>query len=158
MIGAWVAVIVCGAAAAASAVALATPAARPTHTVIVSPTFTPDQVAAAKKQACDAWERASTVMAEAGGVVAKAPRDWGDPVRREAIAAEARIYLVEGSYLRSQIAPATPAELTAPLHDYFVASADMENATMQMQGHARSAAIDRANIATRQANSVCGLS
>lgn len=152
------AVIVSAIAAAVSAAALATPAKVPVHTVIVSATFTAEQIGAAKKQACDAWAIASEVLAQAATAVADAPRGWTDPVKQQALAAEARSTLVETAYLRSNIRPETPAELRKPLDDYLVATSDQEDATTHMRGHARNDAIDRVNDATERANVVCGIS
>ncbi|MGO9101419.1 MAG: hypothetical protein ACLP9Y_18980 [Mycobacterium sp.] len=158
LIASWGAVIVCGGAAVTSAIALTTPGGRPVHTVIVSPTLTREQVAAAEKRTCDAWQLTSTRMAEAGNAVASAPHGWDDARKREAIAAEARTTLVETAYLQTQMGPATPREITVPVHDYLVASFDMENATMHEKGYARNDAIDRVNAATNKVNAACGMS
>lgn len=158
LVAAWAVVVVCGGGAVVSGIALATPAARPSHTVIVSPTFTADQVSAAKAVACQAWERASNASAEGGRVVAKAPRGFDDPAKQEALALEARTNLIQMAYLRSRIGAATPVELTAPIGDYLRAIADLEHAAANRRGNARNEAINRVNVATRQVNAVCGLS
>lgn len=152
---AWIAVAVCGAAAAISGFTLAQPAARPVHTVLVSPTFTTEQIAAAKKQACAAWDIAATKLVAVATDVAHAPHGWNDPVKREAVAAEARTILVEIAYLRTQLSPATPAELAMPIHEYVVASFDQENATLHLKGSARNEAIDRGNAAADRVDAVC---
>lgn len=154
---AWVAVVVCGAAAAISAFTLAQPTARPVHTVLVSPTFTTEQIAAAKKRACAAWDVTATKLDAAATDVANAPHGWNDPVKREAVAAEARAILVEIAYLRTQLSPATPEELTIPIHEYIVASFDQENATLHLKGSARVEAIRRGNAAAARLDAVCGL-
>jgi hypothetical protein len=155
---AWLAVAVCGAAAAISGFTLAQPTARPVHTVLVSPTFTTEQIAAAKKQACAAWDVTATKLVAAATDVADAPRGWNDPVKREAVAAEARAILVEIAYLRTQLSAATPPELTIPIHEYVVASFDQENATLHLKGSARNEAIDRGNAAAGRVDAVCGSS
>ncbi|MDP7732918.1 hypothetical protein [Mycobacterium sp. TY813] len=128
------------------------------NTVIVSPSFSAEEIAAAKKLACQAWEVTSARMAAASGDVAHAPRGWNDPSKREAVAAEARITLVETAYLETQISPAAPQELTHPIHDYLVASYDIEHETLLLHGRARNDAIDRVNEATDRVDAVCGLS
>lgn len=156
--GAWLAVIVCGLAAAVSGFALWQPTVRPVNTVIVSPSFTSEEIAASKKRACDAWNPVATRLAEAGGDVAHAPRGWNDPVKREAVATEARVTLVETAYLQTQLDPATPQQLSQPIHDFFVATYDMENETLHLRGRARNEAIDRINAAVDRVDAVCGRS
>ena len=155
--GAWLAVIVCGTAAALSGFTLSRPTARPVNTVIVSPSFSAEEIAAAKQRACQAWDLAATRIVAAGADVAHAPRGWNDPVKREAIITDARVTLVETAYLNSQIGPATPQEVTQPIHDYLVATYDIQHETLLLHGRAVDAAIDRANDHTHQVDAVCGL-
>ncbi|WP_301149874.1 hypothetical protein [Mycobacterium simiae] len=128
------------------------------NTVVVSPSFSAEEIAVSKKRGCEAWEITSQRMVAAGGDVAHAPRGWNDPVKREAVISEARITLAETAYLQTQVGPAAPQELTQPLHDYLVASFDMLHETLLLHGRARNDAIDRINAATDRVDAVCGVS
>ncbi|BBX88233.1 hypothetical protein [Mycolicibacterium aubagnense] len=158
VVAAWVAVAAAAAAVAVSAVNLSTPQAAPVHTTVVPAgpaTYTTDQVAAAKQQTCAAWKTASAQMAGASNAAADAPPNWSNPDTKNALAAEARTTLAESAYLRSQIGDATPLELTGPIHDYLVASFDMEHWTMRRNGPNRHEAIGRSNIAANKVDAAC---
>lgn len=158
VVSAWVAVAAAAAAMAVSAVNVSTPQAAPVHTVVVPTgpvTYTADQVAAAKQQTCAAWKTASAQMASSSNAAADAPPSWSNPDTQNALAAEARTTVAESAYLRSQIGDATPPELTGPIHDYLVASFDMEHWTMRRNGPNRHEAIGRSNIAADKADAAC---
>jgi hypothetical protein len=153
------ALVVTAGAAMFSAVMLARPAPAAVHTIVMpppAPVYSAEEVAAARAQVCKAWEVTSTAMAQATRSAAAAPAEWDDPLTREAHGYEARIALVESSYLESQLAPATPGELASAIHTYLVATFDQEDATMRKMGSQVNAAIDRGNAAIDRVNVACG--
>jgi hypothetical protein len=158
---ACLALILALAAAVFGGVVLARPVVPVAETVMVvppaPPTFSPAEVAAAKQQACAAWNTASTTSARAGDAVTNAPKDWNNPVTQDAVGVEARTNLTQSTYLRGQIVAATPPEIAGPIHDYLVAIFDQEDATMRRMGSQVDAAIDRENAATDTVNAACGL-
>jgi hypothetical protein len=158
---ACLALILALAAAAFSGVVLARPVVPVSETVMVvppdPPTFSPAEVAAAKQQACAAWNTASTTSARGGDAVTNAPKDWNSPIFQDAVVFEARTNLTQSTYLRGQVGPATPPEIAGPIHDYLVAIFDQEDATMRRMGTQVDAAIDRENAATDKVNAACGL-
>jgi hypothetical protein len=94
-------------------------------------------------------------MDEASTAVAGAPKDWNAPETQQALAHEARVIMVESSYLRHHLPSATPTDVRAGIDEYLAASIDMENATAHRQGKTRDAAIDRANEAESKVTAAC---
>lgn len=157
--GAVTALIVTAGAALFSGVMLARPAPAALHTMVMpppAPVYSAEEIAAARQKVCEAWEVTSTTMAQATRNAAAAPADWDDPLTREAHGYEARIALVESSYLESLLAPAAPVELASAIHAYLVATFDQEDATMRKMGSQANAAIDRGNAAIDRVNAACG--
>ena len=128
-----------------------------THSAPTSAAAGPDagQVAAARTKACQLWSTSANVMDEASTAVARAPKDWNAPETQQALADEARVILVESSYLRHHLPPETPSEVRAGIDEYLAASFDMENATAHRKGKTRDAAIDRANEAESKVTAAC---
>jgi len=157
--GAVTALLFTASAAVLSAVILARPAPAALHTVVVpppAPVYSAEDIAAARAQVCHAWEFTSTTMAQATRNAAAAPAEWDDPLTREAHGYEARIALIESSYLESQLVPATPMELASAINAYLVATFDQEEATIRKMGSQANAAIDQGNAAIDRVNSECG--
>jgi hypothetical protein len=158
---ACLALILALAAAVFGGLVLARPVVPVAETVFVvppaPPTFSPAEVAAAKQQACAAWNTAATATAHAAEVLAGAPGDWNNPIFQDAVGVEARTNLTQTAYLRGQVGPATPPEIAVPIHDYLVATFDQEDATMRRMNSQRNAAIDTLNAATDKVDAACGL-
>ncbi|MEB3980167.1 hypothetical protein OQ968_02690 [Mycobacterium sp. 663a-19] len=112
-------------------------------------------MAAARTTACQLWSTSANVMDEASTAVARAPKDWNAPETQQALTDEARIVMVESSYLRHHLPSATPSDVRAGIDEYLAASIDMENATAHRQGKTRDAAIDRANEAEGKVTAAC---
>jgi hypothetical protein len=120
-------------------------------------TIAPDagQIAAARTKACQMWRTSANLMDDATNVVAQAPKNWSAPETQEALAAEARVVMVESAYLRHNLPAETPSDVRAAIDEYLVASVDMENATARRKGSARDIAINQANQAESKITTAC---
>lgn len=127
------------------------------HSQTASATVAPDvgQIAAARTKACEMWRTSANLMDNATNAVAQAPKNWNAPETQEALAAEARLVVVESAYLRYNLPAETPSDVRATIDEYLSASADMENATTHRKGSARDAAISQANQAESKITTAC---
>ena len=113
------------------------------------------QLASARTKACEMWRTSANLMDNATNAVAQAPKNWNAPETQEALAAEARLVVVESAYLRYNLPAETPSDVRATIDEYLSASADMENATTHRKGSARDAAISQANQAESKITTAC---
>ncbi|MBE5507632.1 hypothetical protein [Mycobacteroides abscessus] len=157
----WKYRLVVGAAAVLAVLALtltiikwSTP--RPTGVVTTvtasAPTYPEDQVAAAKKDACDAVERANGPLTEAAKNAWAAPPST--PESALAVTEFQKVALVEVGYLESKIRPETPVPVRDAVRDYTAAiSAAVDAVT---RGVPAASSVDRVKEAGAQIDKTCG--
>jgi hypothetical protein len=118
----------------------------------------PNDVATAKKAACDAWAAASAAMVAARQPFVDSPPNWNDPLTVRALAQAQAGILIQVEYLRQHVSPATPAEVAGPIGDYIRASIDLAALDGQHQSAAvANAAADRGVAAAAKVRTACGL-
>lgn len=118
----------------------------------------PDDVAAAKKAACDAWSAASAAMVAARQPFIDSPPNWNDPVTVNALAQAQAGILIQAEYLRQHVTADTPAEVAGPIDDYIRANIDLAALDGQHQSAAvANAAADRGVAAAAKVRAACGL-
>jgi hypothetical protein len=105
---------------------LAKPAPAPTTTTVTAapPTYPPDQVAAAKKESCDASLNATHAMTAATNQYGNTPNPSTSPEGRAALANAQNVVMVETTYLELHTPPATPPEVGDPTREYIKAARD----------------------------------
>jgi hypothetical protein len=120
------------------------------------------EIAAARKDACDAWTAASTSM-----VATRQPFldktqpgltwDWNDPVIASALAQAQTGILAQVEYLGQHVPPAAPAEVAVPIREFISANVDLIALDGQRQPAAASnAAAGRSNAAAAKIRTACG--
>lgn len=149
-------------ATAAAAVALASPIAPAQHTVNVVPPppaeYGNAEVQAAKGSACSAWEQAALATAAASkerAAVAPAPGSIYE--RFGARATEKRVGMAEISYLRTQIEPAAPEAVVAPIEAWIASEIDRLHFVNMRDWPAASTALKRGNDLVDVIAPACGL-
>jgi hypothetical protein len=98
-----------------------TPAA--TTTTVTAPpppprSYSPDQVAAAKKEACDASNTASASINAAQGNYLAASKDRQSPQYQPALANFQLVAMLETQYIQQHLPPATPKNMQDATNDY----------------------------------------
>jgi hypothetical protein len=156
--------IVAVAAAVVAGIALArAPVAAPPQTAPASipsapPVPSAAAVAAAKKEACDAWKGASNAMVAQRDPFVSSPPEWTNPVTIGALTqAEAGI-VIQVEYLRQHLPADAPADVAGPIGEYIAASLDMAAGDGQHQSESvANAAADRGRAAAAKIRAACGL-
>ncbi|MGY1994320.1 hypothetical protein [Mycolicibacterium fortuitum] len=137
------------------------PVAAPSNPQPASPTApspTSAEIVAAKNAACGAWDEASKAMIIARQPFLDAPPDWANPVTAAALGQAQSGILIQVEYLRQQLGPAVPPEITAGINEFNRANIDMVALDGQHQpAAAANAAADRSNAAARKLRAACGL-
>jgi hypothetical protein len=126
----------------------------------VEPSPASAEVAAARKEACDAWAAAGPAAMASRQAFADLPNgfSWSDPnVSALLTQAEAGV-LTQMEYLRLHTRAATPAEVAGPIQDYVAAAIDL----VALDGQHASAAVanaaaDRVTEAMNKIRAACGL-
>jgi hypothetical protein len=119
-------------------------------------------VAAAKKEACDAWNAAfTTIVTVRQPFVDKtqpgAVFDWNDPLIGFTLAQAQAGILAQLEYLRGHLAPATPPEVARPVRDFVAATSDVIAADGQHQPTPlANTAAERFNAAVTKIRAACG--
>jgi hypothetical protein len=156
--------VVAVAAAVVAGIALArAPAATPPQIEPASPPSAPPApsaavVAAAKKEACDAWSAAAAAINAARHPFILSPLDWNDPATIGALTGAEAGIVVQVEYVRQHVRPETPPEVGRPIFDYIAAAIDTVAADGQHQpaGSANAAAL-RSSAAAGKIQAACGL-
>lgn len=121
-------------------------------------TSSPDQIAAAKREACDAWSAAASAINAARHPFVVAPPNWDDPVTASALVQAESSIAIQVAYVRQHIPSATPAEVATPIADYLSAAIDTAAADGQHQPDSvANAAADRSGAATKKIKAACGI-
>lgn len=138
------ALVLATAAVVMSAVKLAEPAPMATTTTVTAapagPTFTPDQVAAAKKQACDAFDSADGPITSSQRDFYAARLDRNSPQYQQMLSNWQTVSAVEAEYTRAHLTPATPPAVTDAIN------ADLRALAALVDGNTRGVPDDQANI------------
>jgi hypothetical protein len=126
----------------------------------VEPSPGPAEVAAARKEACDAWAAAGPAAMASRQAFVDLPDGWtwNDPnVRALLTQAEAGV-LTQMEYLRQHTRAATPAEVAGPIQDYIAAAIDLVALDGQhVSAAVANAAADRGTAAAAKIRAACGL-
>ena len=138
------ALVLATAAVVMSVVKLAEPAPVATTTTVtaapVGPTFTPDQVAAAKKQACDAVDTADGPITSSQRDFYAARLDRNSPQYQQMLSNWQTVSAVEAEYTRGHLTPATPPAVADAIN------ADLGALAALVDGNTRGVSDDQANI------------
>lgn len=155
--------VIAAAATVGTAVALGSPITPAQHTVNVSPPPSPAdyssaEVLASKTTACEAWEQAAlTTAAAARARAAVAPGEGAMDARFDARANEKRVSMSQVSFLRTQIEPAAPEDIVAPISAWIASEIDRLHFVNMRDWPAASAALQRGNDLVDVIAPACGL-
>jgi hypothetical protein len=118
------AVVLAVAAAVMGALAWARPDPAPVTTTVTpaAPTYSSEEVSAARDEACAAAKSVVASVYEASVPVVAALPNRDSPEYKAALANEQAVVLVEMEYLRLHTPPATPREIADPMGDYIDAT------------------------------------
>src|SRR4029077_14717852 len=125
--GVWVisgaAVVLGGSAGVKSVIPGSRPAPPPITTTITAaaPAYSADDVAAAKKEACEASARATAPINQAQQAFTATVGDRSSPEYRAALASWQTVLAVETQYMRYHIPPETPQNIADATNDYIKA-------------------------------------
>lgn len=162
ILAATCALVTAAVATAATAAALASPITPARHTVSVVPPppaeYSSAEIQAAKGSACGAWEQAALATAAASkerAAVAPAPGSIDE--RFDARATEKRVSMAEISYLRTQIEPAAPEAVVAPINAWIASEIDRLHFVNMRDWPAASTALKRGNDLVDVIAPACGL-
>lgn len=135
----------------------------PVHASPTASGPTSEEVATAKKDACDAWDAAARGMTTARQPFLDRTQpgtqwNWSDPAVAETLGQAQAGIMVQVEFLRQHIAPATPNEITQPITEFIKANVDLVALDGQHQSAAlANAAADRANSAAEKIRTACGI-
>jgi hypothetical protein len=156
-----VTLIVAVGAAVVAGIALARQPSPPSsQTASPAPTVAPAsaaEIAAARREACEAWTAASTAMVSARQPFINSPPNWDDPITVNALAQAQAGMLAQVEYLRQHVPPATPAEVAVPVHEFITANIDLIALDGQQQSAGvANAAAERSIAAAARIRTACG--
>jgi len=154
--------VVAAGATVATAAALGSPITPAQHTINVVPPPPPEysaaQIQEAKVSACSAWERAALTTADASRERANAPADPAAiDARFDARSNEKRVSMSQISYLRTQIEPAAPESVAAPIRNWMASEIDRLHFVNMRDWAAASTALSRGNDLVDVIAPACGL-
>jgi hypothetical protein len=101
-----------------------------------APTYNPQQVTAAKKEACDASAVADKSIIASQTNFFDAARDRQSPQYRPALANFQLVLMLETEYMQRHLAPATPMDVAVATNDYIDALVVLADAnTRELSDH-----------------------
>lgn len=151
-------------AAVTSGLALAHPIEPARHTVTVvpspPPTYSSSDTQDAKAAACTAWDQAARTITSVGKHRASIAATTGrsSVEANEARTVEKRTMTSQVAFLRTQIGPATPAEVRAPITDWIGTQIDSMHGVNVRNWNASNAAITQGNDLVDVIDAKCGFS
>lgn len=157
-----IAFITSAGAVVGTAAALLSPMEPGEHTVNVAsppaPTLSSAERAVASRTACSAWDQAARWTATASRASANSlSQSWRSPESTAALAMEKRTGVLAAAYLRTQMDPATPANIAVPINDWINSGVDMLHA-LNMRDWSEAARIqEHSNTLIDPIVSACGL-
>ena len=150
-------------AAVACGLALAHPVEPARHTVNVAApppaTYSSSDTQAAKTAACTAWDQAARAITLAGKQRASIAATTGrsSVETDEARTVEKRTMTAQVAFLRTQIGPATPADVEATITDWIATQIDSMHGVNVRNWSASNDAITRGNDLVDVIDAKCGL-
>lgn len=127
-----------------------------TTTVTASaPTYSAEEVSAARDNACAAAKSVVPPVYEASVPVVAALPNRDSPEYKAALANEQAVVLVEMEYLKQHTPPATPDEIAAPMRDYInatlaVLAADTNGQDRNLPAQQTQTAMDKVHAACQK--------
>ena len=147
------------AAAVMSAIKLtaATPTATTTTMTAPPPTYSPQEMAAARKEACEASLVADGPITAAQQQFAATAGERGSDRYRQMLANLQTVVMVETNFMRSHLKPATPKDVADATEENINALIAMVDAnTREVPDAEANKVIERVNAAGAQLNKICG--
>lgn len=128
----------------------------PTQPTAVTAAVSPDQVEAAKREACTAWRAAAVAMNATRKAFIDSPARRDDPATVTALAAAQAQAVAQVQYVRQHIPAATPHEVSVAISDYLDAVIDTAAADGQAGADAAAnAAADRSAVPVGKLKALC---
>jgi len=116
----------------------------------------PDQIAAAKREACTAWRAAALAMNATRKAFIDSPARRDDPATVMALAAAQAQAAAQVDYVRQHVPAATPHEVSAAIIDYLDAVIDTAASDGQAGADAAAnAAADRSAVPVGKLKALC---
>lgn len=120
------------------------------------PSYSPDQVAASKKEACNASNVAAASIANSQQNFAVAARDRQVPQYHPALANFQLVAIVETQYMQQHLPPATPKPVADAVNGYVAAVlAAVDADTREVSNHDAQVFVDRVDNASTELDKVC---
>jgi hypothetical protein len=146
----------------AAVITLTHPVTPAQHTIdVVAPppdTYSSADIQAAKGAACSGWEKAALATALASKTRAAVPTDPASlDARFDARDGEKRVGASQIAYLRTQISPATPVDVSGPINEWISSEIDRLHYVNMRDWPAASASLDRGNNLVDVITPRCGL-
>lgn len=120
------------------------------------PSYGPDQIAAAKKEACDASDAAAGAVNSAQGNYLNAAKDRQSPQYQAALASFQLVAMLETQYIQQHLPPATPKSVADISNEYItdvIALADAH--TRQLSDHDAQPFVEALRKVGAQLDKVC---
>ncbi|SKR61786.1 membrane protein [Mycobacteroides abscessus subsp. abscessus] len=127
------------------------PAGVVTTATASAPTYPEDQVAAAKKEACETSVSVGWRLTDVHNSLWNTPRDA--PEQPGALAEYQRVSLIETEYLKTKIRPETPQAVRTAIEDYI--SAILAEVDAVVRNAAASTAVETAKSAGKRISAAC---
>lgn len=150
------AVVLAVAAVVMGALALTRPDPTPVTTTVTpsAPTYSAEEISAARDEACAAAKTVVAAVYEASVPLVAALPNRESPEYRAALANEQAVVLVEMEYLRLHTPPATPSDIAEPMTDYInatlaVLAADTNGQDRNLPAQRSQTAMDKITTACR---------
>jgi hypothetical protein len=151
------AVVLAVAAAVLGVLAWTRPDPPPVTTTITAsaPTYSDEEIAAARDETCAASKSVVAAVYEASVPLVAALPDRDSPDYKAALANEQSVVLVEMEYLRLHTPPATPPEIAEPITDYInatlaILAADTNGQDRNLPAQQGQTAMDKAYAACKR--------
>jgi len=147
------------AAAVMSAIKLATPTPTATTTTMTAPppTYSPQEIAAARKEACDANAVTDPPITNAVTDYVSSLSERGSDRYRQMLANVQTIVIVEVNYMRAHMPPATPRAVAEAMNDDINALIALVDAfTRELPDDQVNALVERVHTTGKQMSKLCG--
>lgn len=151
------AVVLAVAAVVMGALAWTRPDPAPVTTTVTpsAPTYSAEEISAARDEACAAAKSVVAAVYEASVPLVAALPNRDSPEYKAALANEQAVVLVEMEYLRLHTPPATPREITDPMGDYIdatlaVLAADTSGQDRNLPAQQGQTAMDKVHAACQK--------
>lgn len=117
-----------------------------------------DQIAAARKSACDGWRAVAIAVNAARKPFIDSPPERENPITASSLALAEAVNAVEVSWLRQHLSASTPEDVAMPIKQYLEAIVDVAAADAQPGADAEAnAAATRSMTAADKIKAACGM-